>query len=49
MNRTTHPLELTAAWILALLWLAPLGYALWSSIHPAEFSYSGEPGRLHHR
>ena len=28
MNRATHPLEAIAAWILALLWLAPLAYAL---------------------
>jgi sn-glycerol 3-phosphate transport system permease protein len=40
MNRTTHPLEAIAAWILALLWLAPLGYALWSSIHPAAYATS---------
>ncbi|MFD2173408.1 carbohydrate ABC transporter permease [Rhodobacter lacus] len=25
------------AWALALLWLAPLGYALWSAFHPAAF------------
>ena len=39
MNRT-HPLETTAAWILALLWLAPLAYAFWSAFHPAAFATS---------
>ena len=24
MNRRTHPLEVAAAWLLALVWLAPL-------------------------
>jgi sn-glycerol 3-phosphate transport system permease protein len=40
MNRHTHPLEMIAAWVLALLWLAPLAYALWSSIHPAAYATS---------
>ena len=36
----THPLEAIAAWLLALLWLAPLAYAFWSAIHPAAYATS---------
>jgi len=35
-----HPgraLEIAGAWLLALLWVAPLLYSLWSAFHPAEF------------
>jgi len=39
MNRT-HPLEAIAAWVLALLWLAPLAYAFWSAFHPAAYATS---------
>ncbi len=31
-------LESTAAWLLAILWLLPLIYAVWTAFHPAEFS-----------
>jgi sn-glycerol 3-phosphate transport system permease protein len=31
-------LETVAAWVLALLWVLPLVYALWTAFHPAEFS-----------
>jgi sn-glycerol 3-phosphate transport system permease protein len=31
-------LETGAAWLLAVLWIAPLIYAFWSAFHPAEFS-----------
>ena len=31
-------LESAAAWLLAILWLLPLLYALWTAFHPAEFS-----------
>ena len=31
-------LETSAAWLLAVLWIAPLIYAFWSAFHPAEFS-----------
>lgn len=27
-----------AAWVLALAWIFPLAYAVWTSIHPAEYS-----------
>jgi sn-glycerol 3-phosphate transport system permease protein len=40
MNDRTHPLELTAAWLLALIWLAPLAYAFWSAFHPAAYATS---------
>ena len=32
------PLETGAAWLLALLWLAPLLYAFWAAFHPAELA-----------
>ena len=31
-------LETAAAWVLALLWLSPLLYALWAAFHPPEFA-----------
>jgi len=31
-------MELTAAWVLGLLWILPLAYALWTAFHPGEFS-----------
>ena len=31
-------LESAAAWLLAILWLLPLLYAVWTAFHPAEFS-----------
>ncbi len=31
-------LETTAAWLLALLWIAPLAYAFWAAFHPSEYS-----------
>lgn len=40
LNPTCFDKTLNAlgAWLLALLWLLPLLYAVWSAIHPAEFS-----------
>ena len=38
MNRRTHPLEAIAAWVLALLWLAPLAYAFWSAFPSEEWT-----------
>jgi sn-glycerol 3-phosphate transport system permease protein len=40
VNEKTHPLESTAAWLLALIWLAPLAYAFWSAFHPAAYATS---------
>jgi sn-glycerol 3-phosphate transport system permease protein len=31
-------LETVAAWILGVLWVLPLLYAIWTAFHPAEFS-----------
>lgn len=31
-------LETIAAWLLALVWILPLLYALWAAFHPGEFS-----------
>lgn len=30
--------EVVASWVLALLWIAPLLYALWAAIHPSEYA-----------
>lgn len=40
MSGKTHPLEAIAAWLLALIWLAPLAYAFWSAFHPAAYATS---------
>ena len=37
-DRFTHALETLGAWVLALLWVAPLVYAFWTAFHPPEFS-----------
>ncbi len=34
----TRWLETLSAWVLGLLWLLPLVYALWTAVHPAEFA-----------
>jgi len=34
----THALETAAAWLLGLLWVLPLVYAVWTAFHPGEFS-----------
>lgn len=31
-------LETLGAWLLALIWILPLAYAVWTAFHPAEFS-----------
>ena len=31
-------LDTVAAWLLALLWILPLAYAVWTAFHPPEFS-----------
>jgi sn-glycerol 3-phosphate transport system permease protein len=31
-------LETTGAWLLALIWILPLAYALWAAIHPSAYS-----------
>ena len=37
-TRFDNALNTLGAWLLALLWLLPLLYAVWSAIHPTEFS-----------
>ncbi|MEO5669583.1 MAG: carbohydrate ABC transporter permease [Ramlibacter sp.] len=31
-------LDTAAAWVLALLWILPLAYAVWTAFHPSEYS-----------
>ncbi len=31
-------LETAAAWMLAVLWVLPLAYAVWTAFHPAAYS-----------
>jgi sn-glycerol 3-phosphate transport system permease protein len=31
-------LETVGAWLLAILWISPLAYAVWTAFHPSEFS-----------
>ena len=31
-------LDTVAAWVLALLWILPLAYAVWTAFHPSEYS-----------
>ena len=31
-------LDAIGAWLLALLWILPLAYAVWTAFHPAEYS-----------
>ena len=37
-GRLNAALETAGAWCLAVLWILPLAYALWASIHPSEYS-----------
>ena len=36
-------IETAGAWLLALLWILPLAYAVWTAFHPAEFSTRFDP------
>ena len=36
-------LDTVAAWLLALLWILPLAYAVWAAFHPGEYSTRFEP------
>ena len=38
MSRGSNLLETGAAWLLAIIWVAPLLYAFWASIHPAAMA-----------
>jgi sn-glycerol 3-phosphate transport system permease protein len=37
-RRATLALETAGAWLLGLLWILPLAYAVWTAFHPSEFS-----------
>jgi len=37
-NRGDAMLETAGAWLLALIWILPLAYAIWAAIHPGEYS-----------
>ena len=39
-NGFAHALESAAAWLLGLLWILPLAYALWTAFHPPAFQAS---------
>jgi sn-glycerol 3-phosphate transport system permease protein len=37
-NEKSGRLETVAAWVLGLLWLLPLVYAVWTAFHPAQYA-----------
>ncbi len=37
-SRAWRDIEWIGAWVLAILWLAPLLYAVWTAFHPPEYS-----------
>jgi len=37
---STRSLEILGAWLLAIIWVLPLLYAVWTAFHPAEFATS---------
>lgn len=39
-DRMVEALNTTAAWLLAVLWIAPLAWAVWAAIHPAQYAVS---------
>jgi len=39
----TRLLETVAAWLLGLLWVLPLAYAVWTAFHPSAFSTRFDP------
>ena len=43
-NGFAHALESVAAWLLGLLWVLPLAYAVWTAFHAPEFSTRFELG-----
>src|SRR5690606_6175694 len=38
MIHSSRLLETTAAWLLALLWIATLLYAVWAAVHPPQYA-----------
>ena len=43
-SRFSALLETIGAWLLGLLWILPLAYAVWTAFHPSEFSTRFELG-----
>ena len=43
LDRELPLLETAAAWLLALLWVAPLLYAFWAAFHPASMATHFDP------
>lgn len=37
-HRMTRTLETAGAWLLAILWILPLAYALWTAVHPSAYA-----------
>ena len=37
-DRAITAIETTGAWLLALLWISPLAYAVWAAVHPSAYS-----------
>ena len=35
---STKRLEIVATWMLSVLWVSPLAYAVWTAFHPSEFA-----------
>jgi len=42
-NRFSHGLETLGAWMLGILWMLPLLYAVWTAFHPAAFATHFDP------
>jgi len=36
--RATAALDMAAAWLLALIWILPLAYAVWAAVHPGAYA-----------
>jgi sn-glycerol 3-phosphate transport system permease protein len=43
MNVATRTLEIIGAWLLGLIWILPLAYAVWTAFHPAIYATHFEP------
>jgi sn-glycerol 3-phosphate transport system permease protein len=43
MNLTTRALEIVGAWLLGLIWVLPLAYAVWTAFHPAIYATHFDP------
>ena len=43
-NFLSERLNVIGAWLLALLWVMPLLYAIWAAIHPIEYEANFEIG-----